>query len=417
MNRVRLKSVVRNPVRKAGGSAEPFIGLEDIEGRTGKLLVNKLSLKAAEDSIVHQKGDVLFSKLRPYLAKSYLPLAAGTATAELLVLRPNPSVDPRYLFYATLSHPWLEWANTTAYGTKMPRTSWDLMSEYRLWLPPSEEQRRIVDFLDGETIRIDRLVAARVRQRDVLDERLYADVSETLIPGITRTTSEVWPWMWLPELGHDRPLVRLGYVCRLQTGITMDGGRDAGGDAVTRPYLRVANVQAGHVDLSSVTEVTVPSAMAARSTLRRGDVLMTEGGDLDKLGRGTVWHGELPDCLHQNHVFALRPEIDRLNADYLALMTQTLHGRSYFESTGTKTTNLASTSSSKILSFPVPLPAMHRQRELVGGLRRRLDTAARAQKELARQLELLGERKQALITAAVTGQIEVSTASGRGIED
>lgn len=144
---------------------------------------------------------------------------------------------------------------------------------------------------------------------------------------------------------------------------------------------------------------------------------MTEGGDLDKLGRGTVWRGELPDCLHQNHVFALRPEPDRLDADYLALMTQTLHGRSYFESTGTKTTNLASTSSSKILNFPIPLPPVRHQHEMVHDLRRWLGTAARAQKELSRQLELLAERRQALITAAVTGQIDVPTASGRGIED
>ncbi|MEV4497095.1 hypothetical protein AB0J84_15510 [Micromonospora arborensis] len=144
---------------------------------------------------------------------------------------------------------------------------------------------------------------------------------------------------------------------------------------------------------------------------------MTEGGDLDKLGRGTVWRGEIPDCLHQNHVFALRPELDRLDCEYLALMTQTVHGRCYFESTGSKTTNLASTNSSKILSFPIPLPSVSRQRELVRGARSRLEVIERARQEIDRQLALLAERHQALITAAVTGQIDVSTASGRGIED
>ena len=336
----------------------------------------------------------------------------------LLRLRPRSDViDGRFLGWWAQSAFGSGLFASLASGANIYHLSAERVRILRIDIPSLDEQRRIADFLDAETGRIDRLVQARMRQRVALDEHAYADISETLIPGITRKPAGVWPWVWLPELGKDRPLVRLGYVCRIQTGITVDSGRDVGSDPVTRPYLRVANVQAGHIDLSSVAEVTVPRALAARSTLRPGDVLMTEGGDLDKLGRGTVWRGELPDCLHQNHVFALRPEPDRLDAEYLALMTQTVHGRCYFESTGTKTTNLASTSSSKILSFPIPLPSVSRQRELVAAITRRLDMVARAKAELSRQLELLAERRQALITATVTGQLDISTASGRGVTD
>lgn len=91
---------------------------------------------------------------------------------------------------------------------------------------------------------------------------------------------------------------------------------------------------------------------------------MTEGGDLDKLGRGTVWRGELDGCLHQNHVFALRVNPERLDARYLAWVTQSAYGRRYFESTGVKTTNLASTNSSKILDFRIPLPELGEQRRI-----------------------------------------------------
>lgn len=91
---------------------------------------------------------------------------------------------------------------------------------------------------------------------------------------------------------------------------------------------------------------------------------MTEGGDLDKLGRGTVWQGELDRCLHQNHIFAVRPDAQRLSGRFLAYVTQSLYGRHYFESTGTKTTNLASTNSSKIQSFPLPLPPLDEQRRI-----------------------------------------------------
>lgn len=81
----------------------------------------------------------------------------------------------------------------------------------------------------------------------------------------------------MPDLPDDRPLVRLGYVCRIQNGLTVDGKRQASADWVTRPYLRVANVQAGYVDLGSITEIAVSRDVAARTALRQGDVLMTEG--------------------------------------------------------------------------------------------------------------------------------------------
>lgn len=276
--------------------------------------------------------------------------------------------------------------------------------------PQSDEQRRIADFLDNETARIDQLVSAREKQVAVLDECEYAEVTDGLIPGSLTSTSGQWPWVWLPAPLDDAPLVRLGYVARLQSGLTVDGKRDLTGDVVTRPYLRVANVQADRIQVDEVSDITVPVDIAKRSTLLAGDVLMTEGGDLDKLGRGTVWHGELDGCLHQNHVFAVRPDARKLDADYLSLLTRTVHGRCYFESTGVKTTNLASTNSSKILGFPIPLPELKIQQSRVRGVWRKLDVSARTRRLLRAQLEILAERRQALITAAVTGQLDVTTA-------
>jgi type I restriction enzyme S subunit len=160
-------------------------------------------------------------------------------------------------------------------------------------------------------------------------------------------------------------LVRLGYLASIQSGITVDGNRGDGPDDVTRPYLRVANVQDGRLDLRTITEIRVSHSLARSATLKGGDVLMTEGGDLDKLGRGTVWNDEIANCLHQNHVFAVRPDPNRLLPEYLALVTQSSYARAYFESTGTKTTNLASTSSSKIRDFRIPLTELSEQRRIV----------------------------------------------------
>ncbi|MEU8496709.1 restriction endonuclease subunit S [Streptomyces lavendulae] len=325
--------------------------------------------------------------------------------------------DTRWLYWSlrAATH-WIE-RELTSGMIGMVHVTKEELAAVPIPVPPVESQRRIADFLDAETARIDRLADLRRLQLLRLEERVYAAVSETLVPGILGPPRSSGPWPWLPAMASDRPLVRLGYVCRLQSGLTIDSKRDLSGDVVTRPYLRVANVQAGHVDLDSVVEVTVPRDIANRTSLRSGDVLMTEGGDLDKLGRGTVWLGELPDCLHQNHVFALRPEPDRLDGDYLALMTRTLHGRCYFESTGSKTTNLASTNSSKIMSFPIPLPGVATQRALATEVQTVIDSSQSAKRLLERQLALLAERRQALITAAVTGQFDVSSASGRNVTE
>ncbi|AWK10747.1 hypothetical protein DDQ41_19650 [Streptomyces spongiicola] len=361
-------------------------------------------------------GSVLVSTVRTYLqAIGKVPVAAEPLvfSTGFAVLEATSRIDARYLAYYCRSHTFVDEVVARSTGVSYPAISASEVGCVPVRVPPLEEQRHIADFLDTETARIDRLVELRRLQLLRLDERVYAAVSETLIPDLLARPQPSGPWPWLPTMADDRPLVRLGYVCRLQNGLTVDSKRDLSGDVVTRPYLRVANVQAGHVDLDSVVEITVPRDIANRTSLRPGDVLMTEGGDLDKLGRGTVWRGELPDCLHQNHVFALRPEPDRLDGDYLALMTRTLHGRCYFESTGSRTTNLASTNSSKIMSFPIPLPSVAAQRALAGEAQAVIENSQAAKRLLERQLGLLSERRQALITAAVTGQFDVSTASGR----
>lgn len=367
-----------------------------------------------------QPGDTIVSTVRTYLrAIATVPHAKETLvfSTGFAVLRAGGQVDNRFLVYYCRSEPFINEVVARSVGVSYPAINPSDLASIDFPMKPTDEQRRIADFLDAETARIDTTIGLRTKQLEVFEERTYAEVTETLLPGALTSATGRPPYPWLPDLPTDRPLVKLAFVCSLQSGLTVDSNRPVAGDVVTRPYLRVANVQVGHLKLDDVTEITVPRAVAARTTLRVGDVLMTEGGDIDKLGRGTVWRGELPGCLHQNHIFALRPIAEKLLGEYLALMTQTVHGRCYFESTGIKTTNLASTNSSKILAFKIPLPEVVEQRRLVQTVQRRLSDIQRMKSLLERQISLLQERRRALITAAVTGEFDVSTASGRGIED
>lgn len=124
---------------------------------------------------------------------------------------------------------------------------------------------------------------------------------------------------WLDQTPSHWQHIRLKYAAAIQTGITL--GKDYGGRSLAEySYLRVANVQSGALDLSKVAMMQVPDTEAHSATLRDGDVLMTEGGDIDKLGRGTVWRGEIDNCLHQNHIFAVRTKKHILLPEYLAYL-------------------------------------------------------------------------------------------------
>lgn len=340
-------------------------------------------------------GSTVVSTVRTYLkAIAHVPttdepLVFSTGFA---VIEATPVADGRFLSYVCRSQPFIDEIVARSVGVSYPAISPRELGSLEVPFPSLDEQRRIADFLDAETARIDLLQAARARQLATLEELAASRIS-SVVPA-----------------REAAPFVRLGYLAVIQSGVTVDNNRDSGAAAVTLPYLRVANVQDGHVSLESITEITVPRTVAQASRLRNGDVLMTEGGDLDKLGRGTVWRDEIKECLHQNHVFAVRPDQSKVSPEYLALMTRTSYARAYFESTGTKTTNLASTSSSKIRDFRIPLVSLQDQITICRETDAWLEDVVKAQSALTRQRELLAERRQALITAAVTGQIDVTTA-------
>ena len=130
------------------------------------------------------------------------------------------------------------------------------------------------------------------------------------------------------------------------------------------PYLRVANVQRGYLDLAEVKLIEAAAADIAELRLVPGDVLFNEGGDRDKLGRGWIWEGQLPECIHQNHVFRARLHSEELSGKLISWWGNTF-GKDYFLREGKQTTNLASINRTKLAAFPVPLLLLAEQDRIV----------------------------------------------------
>jgi type I restriction enzyme S subunit len=199
----------------------------------------------------------------------------------------------------------------------------------------------------------------------------------------------------LPKGWRIRPLEQ---VAAVRTGVAVNKIKVK--DPVSLPYLRVANVQAGRLDLREVKHIEIGRHQIERFSLQAGDVLMTEGGDYDKLGRGDLWQGEIAPCLHQNHVFAVRADRRQILPAFLNALANSAHGRVYFLSCAKRSTNLASINAAQLRSFPVLLPPMEEQEKICEVLEVWERTVACAQATVANRLAQQKGLRQALLSDA-----------------
>ena len=413
----RLKDIVvlRNEKTNDASEDENYLELEDIESGKGNILNWRNTLAVESAVTVFKTGDVLFGKLRPYLEKYYLADKDGKCTGEILAFKPE-RIFPRFLFYS-IAAPWfIKKCNAIAYGAKMPRVNWSTqLAQFIIPLPPLPEQIRIAAYLDASCAAIDAAVNAKKKQL----EALTALRKETIHRVVTRGLDES-PALrdthnsWIEKIPVGWDLVCLKRISDIQTGLTL--GKVYEGPTVERPYLRVANVQDGHLDLTDVTLIEVPLSVASRVRLCVDDVLMTEGGDLDKLGRGFLWKGEIADCLHQNHIFAVRCFRHKLLPMFLTYLTASRYGRDYFEATGKKTTNLAATNSTKVGAFPIPLPPIDEQERLILYLDKYLGDLTALFSNIESQIATLIDYRKSLIHECVTGQRRISEADVAKVE-
>ncbi len=290
---------------------------------------------------------------------------------------------------------------------------WTDFKRMLIFIPTPTEQAAIVRFLDWANGRLERAIRAQRKVIALLNEQkqaiIHRAVTRGLDPSVPLKPSGI---PWLCDIPQHWEVMPLKGVCTIQSGITL--GKDYTGQALREyPYLRVANVQAGHVNLSVVKTIRVTKAEADRCTLQSGDVLMTEGGDLDKLGRGCVWNAQVSPCLHQNHVFAVRPNQSRLDPRFLSALMGTSYARAYFQSTAKQTTNLAATNKTKLGMFKVLLPGVDEQQRILATLNEELRPVYITTARLEREIDLLREYRTRLVADVVTGKLDVREAAAR----
>jgi len=372
---------------------------------------------AVNESYEIQAGDILLSRAntQEYVGASVL---VGSTRPRLLLsdkslrLVPASEINRTWLAYLLSSPVIRREISAKATGTKhsMRNISQDALRKIEVLVPPTAEQERIVLALEHQLSRLDAGVAGitSVLTRSTALRNLLTEMATT--GGMPAADRVVAPLTGagvddgdLPTLPSGWRWERLGDIADVTGGVTKDSKKQANPAFVEVPYLRVANVQRGRLDLREVTTIRIPVDQAKRLYLQVGDVLLNEGGDRDKLGRGWIWEGQIADCVHQNHVFRARIRDDVLHPKLLAWHANGF-GKGWCEVNGKQSVNLASISLSKIRLLPVSVPPHGDQERLVSEIDARaaaLDAAvSAAEKSLTRAVQL----RRTVLTHALNGR-------------
>ena len=239
-------------------------------------------------------------------------------------------LDARYFHWLVQSSRFLEQLQALSAGASgQNRVKESSFLSLDVALPSLTEQRRIASILDR---------ADELRNRCNIIASDYAKLQSALVENVSSAATAN---------------TRLGDLAEVSSGITK--GRKTAEATRELPYLAVSNVQAGYLDMTLVKTIAATKKEIERYALRAGDVLMTEGGDPDKLGRGTVWRDELPLCLHQNHVFKVRVnDTNVLHPEFLGAYLGSRAAKDYFLRSAKQTTGIATINMTQLKNLPVP---------------------------------------------------------------
>lgn len=373
-----------------------------------------------------QSGDTLYSTVRPYLRKIALvgdSLDGEFASTGYAVLRPTDDVDPRYVYLFTQSRQFEDSLFPLQKGVSYPAVLDKEVRSRSIWFPELAEQRRIVEMVEEHLAHLDAADASLAQaeqrlialQEGVIRFAVSGGGEERVVSPDTLSRAGTADGE-LPHLPRGWSWARLGDIADVVGGVTKDSKKQADPTYVAAPYLRVANVQRGHLNLDSVTTIRVPPKRLEALRLQPGDVLLNEGGDRDKLARGWVWDGQIDDCIHQNHVFRARIRDNLIDARFLSHTANALGGK-WADRNGKQTTNLASISLSMIRKMPVIIPPANTSNQIADHLADRLDNLDRQRTAIRAQQHRSTVLRRAVLAAAFAGRLSGAASDSGTIEE
>lgn len=398
---LRLKYAVQLSKSRADQRPDdlPYLGLENIESWTGRILKdldnNDLS---AEDGIstvnLFGPDDVLFGKLRPYLAKACYPNFSGACTTEALVLKPNEEmIHPRFLLHTLLLPKFIDEVNAETFGSKMPRADWDIIGNCSIILPSKNVQSSIIDFIDHETARLDNLITAKENLLVLLAEKRRAIITTAVTCGIDPSVK--MKGSGIPWLG---PVPEHWEIERAKWLFTE---RDIRSEFGEEEMLTVSH-------LTGVTPRAEKNVNMFMAESQEGSKIC-EAGDL-VINTLWAWMGAMgvsPQRGIVSPAYNVYEPCERLDTAYLDYLVR----MPVFAQEAIRYSK--GVWSSRLRLYPeglyeiwLPVPPVEEQKMIAAYLGEEINKINVLQAATERTIALLRERRSALIAAAVTGKIE-----------
>ena len=364
-------------------------GLSPSDVETGRLSTDWTVLVGSNGNRERIGNAVLIDDDSDFLFASFLVGAKPTV---------DSGIRPDYFFRWITTDQVQSSLSASAEGTTgLSNLSHSFLKNMSIPVPPPGEQAAIASILDAMDTSLERTQTAIERARWFHHSLLHELLENGIVPKASGRGRHPRHWK----------VVRVDEVASVGSGVTL--GKDVSGQqTVDLPYLRVANVQDGYIDLTTVKTVRVPVDELHRFRLQSEDVLMTEGGDIDKLGRGTIWEGQIPVCLHQNHIFRIRPNRDLLEPSFYAMVVESDIAKRYFSRVAKRTTNLASTNKTQVRAFRFPLPPTTKEQREIADVVAQSKSLCQA---LSQKEATLRELKSSLMHDLLTGRVRVDDAA------
>ena len=396
----RLKHVLAQVTDRANRRSNP-IALENIEGWSGRYVETESDFSGG--GVAFRAGDILFGKLRPYLAKVYLSESPGEALGDFHVMRACVALEPKFAFHQLLQRQFISVVDGATHGAKMPRVGWEVMGNMPFVIPPSSEQQTIATYLEHETARIDGLIEEQKRLIELFKEKRQVVISHAVTKGLDRdVTMKDSGVEWLGEVPTHWAVTKVAYHYEVVLGKMLDERRITGKHLA--PYLRNTDVQWDQINLERLPLMDFSPADRKKYELKEGDLLVCEGGEV---GRAAIWDGQKAECYYQKALHRMRPlrkdlEVPRFM--FYLLWHASEQGR--FTSMEGKST-IAHLPAETLRQYQFPFPPKGEQENIVFYLDRINSEMDKLVEEAEHSIHLLRERRSALISAAVTGRIDV----------
>ncbi len=360
-------------------------------GELDKGIIKDTEIKITEEGLINSSaklfpmGTLLIALYGATIGKlAFLGIPAATNQAICAIFE-NDTVSLKYLYYYLL----LKRSDLIKQGIggAQPNISQTILKKLSVPYPTSIiEQERIVARIEELFSLLDAGVETLKKTKAQLAVYRQAVITDAY------------------SMSGDAPYVRLDRISSIIGGITK--GRDLSGiETIELPYLRVANVQNGYLDLSEIKTIQLRPDEKERYLLKYGDVLYTEGGDRDKLGRGTVWRDEIPDCVHQNHIFKARIDQKKAIPVYVAYWSMSMPARNYFYRKGKQSVNLASINKTVLSALSLPLPDIEVQQKIVNHIESRLSVCDSIEQIVDTVLQKAGAMRQSILKQAFEGKL------------